>query len=166
MAKPHFPAPNHDHKLCVARSLERAESAYREVGARLTNLRESVLRELASSHVALGAYDIIQRLQAGGRRVAPISVYRVLESLLEVGLVHRIESRNAFVACHSAHSSAQPILFMVCETCGTVAEAGGDGLEGAIVSAAQAAKFKPNTSTLELAGLCEHCRTAGAQIGA
>ena len=157
MAKAQFPAPNHDHQACVDSSMARAEAAYRDAGGRLTELRESVLRELAASHVALGAYDIIQRLAAAGRRVAPISVYRVLESLVEVGLAHRIESRNAFVACHAHHGEAQPVLFLVCDSCGTVAETGGEGLDAALGQAAQSASFKLDQTVLELTGLCEHC---------
>ena len=162
MAKVQFPAPNHDHQACVDSSMARAEAAYRDAGGRLTELRESVLRELAASHVALGAYDIIQRLSAAGRRVAPISVYRVLESLVEVGLAHRIESRNAFVACHSPHATLQPTLFLVCDGCGTVAEVGGERLDGALAAAAADAKFKLNTLVLEMTGLCEHCSAGGA----
>ena len=161
MAKPQFPAPDHDHKACLDRSLQRAETAYRETGGRLTELRESVLRELAASHVALGAYDIIQRLSAAGRRVAPISVYRVLESLVEVGLAHRIESRNAFIACHANHGEAQPVLFLVCDACGMVAEAGGEGFDVALADAARSAKFKLDQTVLELTGLCEHCAHNG-----
>jgi len=157
MAKLRFPAPDHDHRACLSASLARAENAYVEAGGRLTELRASVLRELAASHQALGAYDVIQRLSAAGRAVAPISVYRVLDSLLEVGLVHRIESRNAFIACHAPHDERRPILFLVCDVCGTVAETGEAGLNEALQSAAQNAKFTLNDTVLEMTGLCEHC---------
>ena len=61
---------------------------------RLTPLREAVLRVLLSSHQALGAYDIIEKLQVNGRRLAPISVYRIIDVLLEAGLAHRLESQQ------------------------------------------------------------------------
>jgi Fur family zinc uptake transcriptional regulator len=157
MAKPRFPAPDHDHQACLSASLERAENAYVEAGGRLTELRASVLRELAASHQALGAYDVIERMSAAGRRVAPISVYRALDSLLEVGLVHRIESRNAFIACHAAHDESRPILFLVCDSCGTVAESGEEGLNEALGNAAKNAKFTLDDTVLEMTGLCEHC---------
>jgi len=162
MAKARFPAPHHDHAACIARSLARAETAYRKAGGRLTELRERVLRELAAGHEALGAYDIIQRLAAEGRRVAPISVYRVLESLLEIGLIHRIESRNAFVACHAPHAAREPTLFLVCEACGGVAEGGTAELGEAVLNAARTAKFELDDVVLETTGLCEHCAQTGS----
>lgn len=157
MAKPKFPTPDHDHGACLDRSLDRARIAYRERGARLTDLRESVLRELAGSHKALGAYDIIQQLGAQGRHVAPISVYRVLDSLLDVGLIHRIESQSAYVACHSAHGNARPVLFMVCKECGTVAESSAPELQVTLDRLAGDARFSPGDTVIEVTGLCEHC---------
>ena len=143
------------------RSLDRARSAYHERGARLTDLRESVLRELAGSHRALGAYDIIQQLGTHGRHVAPISVYRVLDSLLKVGLIHRIESQNAYLACHSAHESARPILFLVCKGCGTVAESSAPELQVTLDRLAGAAQFALGDTVMEVTGLCEHCAHHG-----
>lgn len=158
MAKPQFPAPGHDHGACVENSLERAHAAFGARGARLTQLREAVLRVLAESHAALGAYDIIDRLRARGRKVAPISVYRILDTLLEAGLVHRIESRNAFVACHGGHGEGNaPILFLVCDKCGTVAEAPGGEIAESLKSSAGAAGFETRDSVIEASGLCRHC---------
>lgn len=159
MAKAHFPAPGHDHSRCLDRSLKRARAAFDARGGRLTALREAVLRVLAESHVALGAYDIIDRLRQRGREVAPISVYRVLEALLEAGLVHRIESRNAYVACFAAHEEAGPILFLVCKRCGAVAESPEAGLGATLERAAGAAGFRPGETVLEISGLCRHCTT-------
>ncbi|HST67704.1 MAG TPA: ATP-binding cassette domain-containing protein, partial [Mycobacteriales bacterium] len=59
-----------------------------------------------------------------GARPAPITIYRALDFLREQGLVHRIESRNAFIACVHNHDSGDPVVFLICETCGTVGEAG------------------------------------------
>lgn len=158
MTKPKFPTPGHDHGACVANSLERAQAAFGARGARLTELREAVLRALAESHEALGAYDIIDRLRARGRKIAPISVYRILDTLLEAGLVHRIESRNAFVACHGAHGQdGAPILFLVCDKCGTVAEAPGGEIARSLETSAGAAGFETRGSVLEASGLCRHC---------
>lgn len=158
MSKLRFPEPGHDHKACVENSLERAHAAFGARGGRLTKLREAVLRVLAENHEALGAYDIIDRLRAKGRKIAPISVYRILDALLEAGLVHRIESRNAFVACHGAHGEdGAPILFLVCEKCGTVAEAPGGEIAESLKSSAGAAGFETRESVIEASGLCRHC---------
>ena len=70
---------------------------------------------------AAGAYDIIERMAEQGPRPAPITVYRALDFLAAHGLVHKIESRNAFVACSHSHEG-EPAALLVCEACGTVAE--------------------------------------------
>ena len=72
---------------------------------RLTPIRRKVLEALAASHKPLGAYDIMDAV--GGPRPAPITVYRALEFLIALGLVHRIASRNAFLACVNNHRTAR-----------------------------------------------------------
>src|SRR5437016_5511342 len=99
-----FPDPSHDHARCASDALARAEMLCAERAQRLTPMRRQVLEALAASHTPLGAYEIIDRL-ATAPRPAPITVYRALEFLVANGLVHRIESRNAFVACINNHAS-------------------------------------------------------------
>ena len=119
-----FPAPEHDHDRCLAEAMERARAAFSDKGLKLTPLRQSVFREIAASHKAIGAYDVLDRLAAKGERLAPISVYRAIDALVAAGIVHRFESRNAFFACHAGHDMRQ--LVLACETCGRVAEVDGD----------------------------------------
>ena len=69
-------------------------------------MRRRVLEALLASHQPLGAYELIDRLAVRGARPAPITIYRALDFLREQGLVHRIESRNAFIACVHNHESA------------------------------------------------------------
>lgn len=157
MSKVSFPTPGHDHRACVDRSLTRARAIYASQGSRLTALRETVLQELAGSHKALGAYDIMRRIERKGRNVAPISVYRALDSLLAAGLIHRLESCNAYLACHVSHDGERPVLFLLCDKCGTVAESSAPDLAQALKSAAQKAKFALSQSVLEARGLCDHC---------
>jgi Fur family zinc uptake transcriptional regulator len=158
MAQSDFPSPDHDHRACVEISMARARAAFEARGARLTELREALLRTLAENHEALGAYDIIERLRARGRDVAPISVYRILDMLLQTGLVHRIESRNAFVACHGSHDAdGAPVLFLVCEKCGNVAESPDGKLAEELAERAGRVGFRPHGSVLEVSGLCRHC---------
>src|SRR5262245_54436437 len=107
-----FPAPDHDHDRCSSDAMAVAEALCRERGQRLTPIRRSVLATLLASHKPLGAYEIIDRLAPKGReglgpRPAPITAYRALEFLRENGLVHRIESRNAFIACVHNHAAGE-----------------------------------------------------------
>jgi Fur family transcriptional regulator, zinc uptake regulator len=143
--------------------MARARAVCADKGVRLTSLRERVLREIASSHVALGAYDIIDRLAREGRRLAPISVYRIIEVLAEAGLVHRLESRNAYFACLEAieHKSGRDLLLvLLCDRCGRVAEAPAQIAQQAILDLARAMTFTVTGSVLELQGLCPDCTDA------
>ena len=115
-----FPDPAHDHAPCLADMLSRAELAFENNGSRMTPLRRMVLQEVAGSHTAVGAYDVLDRLvRKGERRLAPISVYRALDSLVEVGMVHRLESRNAFFACHVSHAGDRRQIVLACDSCNT-----------------------------------------------
>ena len=135
-----------------------AEARCIDRGQRLTAIRRKVLAALLDSHKALGAYDIIERLSPTGLRLAPITTYRALEFLRENGLVHRIESRNAFVACVHNHSAAALVVFLICECCGAVGEASSEDVTATLTSAARAAGFMPKSPVIEVTGICAHCR--------
>lgn len=77
--------------------------------ARLTSQRRDVLSCVARSHAAVGAYEVIDRMADHGPRPAPITVYRALDFLAAHGLIHKIESRNAYVACSHAHEGEPEI---------------------------------------------------------
>ena len=159
-----FPGPGHDHRSCLERTMVRAAQAFESSGLRLTPLRLRVLEEIASSHHAIGAYEILDRLvRKGGARLAPISVYRALEALLEAGIVHRLESRNAFFACLVPHAGDRHQIVLTCERCGMVAEVSGEAVFQGIAGAARSAGFAPSRSVVEVAGSCERC-SAGASV--
>jgi Fur family zinc uptake transcriptional regulator len=155
-----FPDQRHDHTTCFAAAVERAETAFETRGMRLTSLRRRVFSEIARSHDALGAYDILGRLAGrGDGKLAPISVYRAIDALLEAGVVHRVESRNAFFACHRAHPAGAHVVVLVCETCSQVAETDGSAIHAALERAAIAASFAARRSVIEVQGLCAACAT-------
>src|SRR5262245_56937325 len=152
-----FLAPDHDHGRCSTDAMATAEAICLERGQRLTPIRRKVLGALLDSHKPLGAYEIIERLPKG-ERPAPITAYRALEFLRENGLVHRIESRNAFVACVHNHSAAALVVFLICERCGAVGEAFSEDVTATLTSAARAAGFMPKSPVIEVTGICAHCR--------
>lgn len=152
-----FPAPGHDHNRCSTDAMAAAEARCVERGRRLTPLRRDVLAALLVSHQPLGAYEIMERLAPNGPRPAPITVYRALEFLRENGLVHRIESRNAFIACVHTHAVGDLVVFLICECCGTVGEASSAQLAAKLKSAARAAGFTPKSPVIEISGVCTHC---------
>jgi Fur family zinc uptake transcriptional regulator len=155
-----FPPPDHDHDRCSSDALAQAEAICAARAQRLTPIRRRVLESLLASHAPLGAYELIDRLAKRGARPAPITIYRALDFLRDNGLVHRIESRNAFIACGHNHGSGDPVVFLICERCGSVGEAGGSPVAETIKTAARAAGFMPKTPVIEITGICSHCRAA------
>ena len=153
-----FPAPGHDHAPCRSTLIERGRRRFEARGMKMTELRRRVLDEIASSHLALGAYEILERLAAKGSRLAPISVYRSIDALNEVGLVHRLESRNAFFACHASHAPDRSQIILACERCGQVAEIDGDQVFAALGAAIERASFEPHRTVTEISGVCAACR--------
>lgn len=138
--------------------LAEAEAVCARKGTRLTAQRRMVLEQLLRAGCALGAYDLIARVEAtAGRRMAPISIYRALDFLVSAGLVHRIESRNAFFACPAGHGPHPHAVFMICDACGGVNEATCSGLERELSQLAQGSGFVPRDRIIELTGLCATC---------
>jgi Fur family transcriptional regulator, zinc uptake regulator len=153
---PVFHAPDHDHARCAASVISHAEKHCAAHGERLTPMRRRVLEVLAASHQPLGAYEIME-LVGGEARPAPITVYRALDFLRASGLVHRIESRNAFMACVHNHGVDALVVFLICEQCGAVGEMPAGALAPALSSAAREAGFTPKMSVIEVSGTCANC---------
>lgn len=150
-----FPAPHHDHGHCVTQALAQAEEECRRRGARLTDIRRRVLELVWRSHAPIGAYALLDALG----KAAPPTVYRALDFLLAHGLIHRIETLNAYVGCaHPGHAAAGQ--FLLCRRCGAAAELNDDGIEQAVRAAAQAQGFEVAALTVEAEGLCPSCRAA------
>jgi Fur family transcriptional regulator, zinc uptake regulator len=156
-----FPAHDHDHEACLAEALWRAKSRCIEKGIKWTGLREQIFRQIATSHKPVGAYDLIESLAKDGRRLAPVSVYRILDVLQDAGLVHRLESRNAFFACMAEHASALQTITVICDDCERVTEMDAGNAYRAVGEAAKAARFYPRTTIIEVSGVCAECRGEG-----
>jgi Fur family zinc uptake transcriptional regulator len=158
LAKAVFPAPDHDHGRCTANALRHAERVCAKRAQKLTPIRRQVLEALLSSHRPLGAYEVIEELAKTKPRPAPITVYRALDFLMENGLVHRIESRNAFLACAHDHDESAAIAFLICECCGLVGEVPAASIAQTLGASARATGFAPRMSIVEITGLCAHCQ--------
>ena len=151
-----FLRPEHDHASCVDTALQRAEGLCRKRGARLTELRRRVLELVWDSHAPVGAYALLDRMAEGGTRPAPITVYRALDFLQAHGLIHRVESLNAFVGCEhpgQGHGSQ----FLICRGCRAVAEINDARLDRAIERTAADGGFALAERRIELEGWCRHC---------
>src|ERR1700759_1237220 len=158
--KPAFPAPDHDHDRCAADAIRHAERVCERRAQKFTPIRRQVLRALLSSHRPLGAYEVIDELARVMPRPAPITVYRALDFLMTNGLVHRIESRNAYLACAHDHDAASLVAFLICERCGSVGEIPAAPVAQSLTAAARASGFSPKLSVVEITGTCAHCQKA------
>ncbi len=158
LTKPAFPAPDHDHGRCTADAIDHAERVCKLRSQKFTPIRRQVLRALLSSHRPLGAYEVIDELAKSMPRPAPITVYRALDFLIENGLVHRIESRNAYLACAHDHDTAAMVAFLICDACGSVGEIPAIPAAQGLNTAARATGFAPKMSVVEITGTCAHCR--------
>ena len=156
-----FPPSEHDHAHCTGELLTRAEKLCARRGARLTEQRRDVLASVARNHAAVGAYEIIERMADHGPRPAPITVYRALDFLVAHGLVHKIESRNAYVACSHSHEGT-PAALLLCDACGAVAEFDAPETFTSLSRRAAGHGFKAERMVLELAGKCDHCARQAA----
>lgn len=124
----------------------------------LTRNQKLVFEALAGTDGPLSAYGILDRLRDQGFR-APLQVYRALDKLLGFGLVHRLESLNAFVACAHPHcGDSGRSAFAICETCGRVEEFSDDLIDTRLDGWAEAKGFAVAKTTIEVRGLCAACR--------
>lgn len=143
----------HDHRTCVAEALASAEADCRARGLQLTAIRRRVLEILLEAHRALGAYNVLGRLQDEGRAAQPPVAYRALAFLTEHGFAHRIERLNAFVACARPGAAHDPA-FLICRACGRVAEAAAPALNPDVASGG----FRIEQAVVEAEGLCPSCQ--------
>ncbi|HBH89333.1 MULTISPECIES: transcriptional repressor [Ponticaulis] len=142
----------------VDEALNEAEAVCEARGARLTKIRRKVLSLMLEHREPAKAYDLLQRLDGEGAAKPP-TVYRALEFLLEMGLAHKIESLNAYVACgHWGHKHMA--VFLICDNCKAISELHADKTHAALDEEVQAAGFDRTSSVMEVHGKCANCAAA------
>ncbi|WP_417841795.1 Fur family transcriptional regulator [Terasakiella sp.] len=126
---------------------------------KLTKNQELVFGRLQKSGTPQSAYELLDSLREDGLR-APLQIYRALDKLIELELVHRLESVNAFIACnhgdHHCHSGF--CAFAICEACGQVTEFSDSVISTQLQDWARASQFKTKSTTVEIRGLCANCQ--------
>lgn len=123
----------------------------------LTKNQSMVYDALFNATRPLTAYTILDDLREQGFR-APPQVYRALEKLQELGLIHRLESLNAFVACRHSHCQSHGLIaFAICEECGEVIELEEDSIENEILTLVKKEGFTAKKTSIEINGLCRSC---------
>lgn len=149
----------HDHAACISEAMAGAEASAAEAGVKFTPVRKRALEILLESHSALGAYDLLKRLDAEGFGAQPPVAYRALDFLVAHGFAHRIERLNAFVACMRPGEGHNPS-FMICRKCRAVAETAASPSHDALDDDARAIGFEIERRVVEVEGLCPKCQRA------
>lgn len=122
----------------------------------LTKNQQLVYNALRKARVPLSAYELLDQLRKHGFR-APPQVYRAVEKLIELGLIHRLESINAFVACDQPEQSYCSSAFAICDRCSSVIEIPAAKLKKELQSMVEDQSFLPVSSAVEVHGTCSDC---------
>ncbi len=136
------------HRLFQARLL------CARTGARLSDQRLRTLELVLQAAGPVKAYDLAKRFHSHGQ-ASPITVYRALKFWEGLGLVRRIETLNAFVACAPGAATANAA-FLVCGACGDSAEIP-LAVPADLAVAAAGLGFEIERLTFEAGGRCRRC---------
>ena len=125
---------------------------------KLTNNQKTVLDLLEGTKEPLKAYTILFDIQKKGIK-SPLQVYRALDKLIKIGKVHKIESKNSYIACNNSNcSSATSTSFLICELCDHVTELKRNNLSSYFIKQSNKANFKYTKHNLEIYGFCKTCK--------
>jgi Fur family transcriptional regulator, zinc uptake regulator len=120
-----------------------------------TRAQVEILDLIKLSAAPVKAYDLLRALSLRKGRVAPPTIYRALNALVEMGLIHRIESLNAFSAC--THEAPGDHVFLLCETCGSAQEIALSAVCETLRGVSAEKGFRAGRLTLEVRGACQSC---------
>ena len=124
----------------------------------LSKNQQIVLSIIEKAKGPLKAYSILYDVQKRGIK-APLQVYRALEKLIEIGKIHKIESKNAFVACQNSNCKvSKAAAFSICESCEEVTEIDNSKISKYLSSFADKIGMKYKKYNLEFFGLCKKCK--------
>ena len=145
--------------------IAQVETACAGRGLQMTALRRDVAAILAGADQPLGAYAIIQKLsEAQSRIVAPPTVYRTLDFLVDNGFVVKIESRQAYVACdHVGHDHDHHGIVFSCGKCGRTIEVDSKAIDREIAALAEREGFTVERKVVEVEGRCRDCGAGRSQ---
>jgi Fur family transcriptional regulator, zinc uptake regulator len=147
----------HTHSHTSVDQSETAQAVFEAAGEQWTHIRAAVYDAIAKADAPLSAYDIADRMSTQlTRRIAPNTVYRILDLFLAHNIVSRIESKNAYVAC--AHPDArEDCIFLVCERCGGTSHQDDTEIGAKVRAIASQAGFQSRRPVIEVHGLCAAC---------
>jgi Fur family transcriptional regulator, zinc uptake regulator len=144
-----------------AQHIAEAERRCTEASESLTPLRRRVFELLLDQPGPAKAYDLLHLLDSERGQAKPPTIYRALDFLVRMGLAHRIESMNAFVAC-GIGACARSTIFLICESCGAAEEFDAGHALVDLTEAASRDGFAIRRTMIEAAGLCQACQQHSA----
>jgi Fur family zinc uptake transcriptional regulator len=137
--------------------LREAEAICTQAGESLTPLRRRVLELLIDQPAPAKAYDLLPLLDSDTVKAKPPTIYRALDFLVRMGLAHRLESLNAFVAC-DVGACGRSTMFLICSACGRAEEFDAGHAMVDLTEAAKRDGFAIQRTTIEAQGLCHSCQ--------
>ena len=149
-------AKGHSHSSCISKAKSRFQSHLKLRGKSLGCNDEPILTFLLANHKAFGAYDIVEHVSKLGKRVQAIQVYRSLDKLMELGVVHKLRTKNAFIACFGEGECVSQ-QFFICDVCDDVSEIQSNKLNTSIQDAARKNDFSVKLPSVEVLGICSEC---------
>lgn len=151
-------ASSHNHTRCRSEALQKAELLCADKGLRFTDSRRRVLERVWASHRPVKAYEILKSLSDKTHAAKPPTVYRALEFLEENGLVHRLNTLNAYIGCGHPLQAAHACYFLICEACGEASECCDEALREQLARSAARQNFRLDKTVVEMRGLCAECQ--------
>ena len=149
----------HQHTACISDAIASAEAFCAQQHLRFTGLRKHVLELIWASHRPIKAYYLLDQLKTSDGSAKPPTIYRSLDFLLEHGLIHRINSLNAFIGCAHPHQHSS-CYFLICSTCHEVQECCTSTLADALQHSSMTHGFIAEHISVEIQGTCASCHKA------
>ncbi len=145
------------HDSCFASAIAHAQRICADQNARLTPIRQRVLEIIWQNHKAHKAYDILEAIaQEGQYSAKPPTVYRALGFLLDMSLIHKVESLNAYVGCLNPDHNDDHC-FLICDQCDRVFDIVSDTTQNTIHGVCSEHNFTPKHKNIEIIGQCADC---------
>ena len=124
----------------------------------LSKNQQVVFDIIVKAKEPLKAYSILYNVQKKGIK-APQQIYRALDKLIEIGKIHKIESKNAFVACKNSNCEvSKATAFSICESCEQVEEINDGKLSKYLTTYDDKSGMKYQKYNLEFFGICRKCK--------
>ncbi len=149
---------HHNHHQCQTSAVEQARQLCEKNGVRFTKLREQLFTLIWQSHKPVTAYKLLDQIKGSDFSATPPTVYRTLDFLLDQGLIHRINSLNAFIGCcqpGKRHTGT----FMICEQCDHALEVDNTNILNAIQKVSHQHNFQVKNYITEIYGFCPQCQS-------